>query len=401
MNIGIDIRSLMFGRYSGVGVYTYNLLKNLFEIDSENQYFLFYNSYRDVSTTLPKFEYENVKYCGFQWPNKLFNLKLALFNTPKIDLMLEDYINASTLKAQSTQRQKIDLFFTPNWLFTAFSSYCKNIITIHDLSIFQQRDCFSLKQKLWHKAIKIPKLISSADAVICVSESTKQDILDVFKTPVEKLYVVHEGIEMENFTFDKATPDDIVQKKHKISEKYFLTLSNIDPRKNIDGTIQAFELFKKRNPESEMGLVIGGGRAWNRQYAKKIKNLVEKSPFRQDIRTLGYISERDKVALLRKASAFLFPSFYEGFGLAALEAMLCEVAVVTSQLSSLPEIVENSALLVDPFNIYEITLAMETLTQDTKYRNILRKKGLETSQKFSWQKTATQTKNIFDELLKI
>ena len=237
MNIGIDIRCLMEGHMTGVGEYAYNLLNELFEIDRENNYYLFYNSHKEIEKNIPKYNYSNVSYCKFNYSNKLLNLSFKFFKYPKIDQLI-----------YKQQKVKIDLFILPNINFCAFSKGVKTILTIHDLSFKRFPEFFSLKRKLWHWIINPKKLCQNANQIIAVSESTKKDLIDLYKIDDEKIQVIHSGISPIIKKQDKLAME-LIKSKYNLPDKFILFLGTIEPRKNVIGVIKGFEGF--------MNLIVG------------------------------------------------------------------------------------------------------------------------------------------------
>ncbi len=372
MKIAIDIRCLMGNRYSGVGWYAYNLIKNLLQIDQENEYLLFYNSSKKVD--LPKFDYPNVKYCGFNYPNKLFNLSLNFFNYPKLDLLVGG----------------CDLFFSPNFHFLAVSSKVKLVVTVHDLSFLIYPQFFTLKQRLWHQLILSKKILKRADVVLADSISTKTDLIDLLKIENDKIKVNYLGVEERYFNILSSDDLNRIREKYNLPEKFILCLSTIEPRKNLEASIKAFE-----DLDSDLNLVIAGGNGWKtREVEKMIKN-------NNKIKFIDYIDEIDKPAVYQLATIFLYPSFYEGFGLPLLEAMASGVSVIAGYNSAQVEVVNDCGLLVDPFDINQIKLALENLINNQELRKEFIDEGKKRAKDFSWQKTAERTLEEFKKIKNI
>ena len=179
MKIGIDIRPLMEKPYFGVGEYTFHLLDNLFKIDQKNEYFLFYNSLKSVTENLPKWDYPHVKFIGFRWPNKFFNLSQKFFHLPKVDKLIKG---------------GIDVFFLPNQHFISLSSDCYKVITVHDLTFEQFPEFFTFKRRLWHKLVNLKKLTQEFDKIISVSQSTADDLVNLYGLKRDKIVVIHSGL---------------------------------------------------------------------------------------------------------------------------------------------------------------------------------------------------------------
>lgn len=376
MNIAIDIRCLMNPNYSGVAQYTYNLLDHLFKIDRDNHYKLFYNSSQDISQNLPKFEHPNVEFYGFKYPNKLLNSAFLFLNYPEI----ENMINGS------------DVFFIPNPNFCALSASTRKTITIHDLSFELFPHFFSFKQRLWHKFIRPRHLVEQSNKVIADSHNTKNDLINIYKVEPKKIKVIYPGINHEVYQpIDKTdTKLKSITAKYQLPQKFILYLGTIEPRKNIEGIIEAFNLFKITDTQNEIQLVIAGGRGWKDE---RIYKIAADSPFTDQIHFIGYIPENDKQYIFNLAELFIFPSFYEGFGLPAIEAQACGIPVIAGLNSSFPEIVADSGLLVNPDNINEISWAISQILSNQTLKQTLIDKGLINSQRFSWSSCARETLN--------
>lgn len=383
MKIGIDIRCLMQPNYSGVAEYTYNLLTNLFKIDKDNQYLLFYNSSQDVSGNLPNFSGANIKTIGFNYSNKLLNLGLKFFKYPKIDQLLN----------------QVDIFFMPNLNFIALTKQCKKVITVHDLSFKLFPAFLSKKRRLWHAFINPKKLIASSDKIIAVSANTKNDLINYYKIPEHKIKVIYSGLDHDLYrVIAKNDPQlAVIKKKYQLPDSFLLFLGTLEPRKNIIGLIEAFNLFKAQPSEfANMHLVIAGERGWNYQ---QIFTLAENSPFTKQIFYLDYIKRQDKPYIYNLASLFLFPSFYEGFGFPVLEAQACGLPVIASTNSSFPEILNESACLIKPDHLEEISQTILQIESDPQLKQDLINKGLANVKRFSWPTCAQETLRYFEKLI--
>ncbi|MFA5189002.1 MAG: glycosyltransferase family 1 protein [Patescibacteria group bacterium] len=375
MNITIDIRCLMQANYSGVSEYAFNLLDNLFKIDSQNQYQLFYNSHQDISNNLPDFNYPNVKFFGFKYPNKFFNLGLKLLRYPKIDKILPP----------------ADIFFMPNLNFIALRAGGKKTITIHDLSFDLFPSFFSLKRQLWHKFINPRKLNAGFDKIIAVSDNTKNDLMNLYQLPGQKIKVIHSGLDHNLYKpLDKNDPKFLeIKAKYQLPESFILFLGTLEPRKNLTGIIEAFNLLKNNNSQlADLHLLIAGAPGWN---YKKIFEIANNSPYTKQIFYLDYISRQDKPYLYNLARAFIFPSFYEGFGFPALEAQACGLPVMAANNSAFPEILGDSAFLVNPDHLEEIAASLNEILSNQELKQDLINKGLENAKRFSWEKCAQKT----------
>jgi len=377
MTIGIDIRCLAQGKHTGVEEYTVNLLNSLFGFDKDNEYRLFYNSYKASPEIISGFlKYKNVKLCRFRYPNKVLNSYFRFLKYPKIDKMIGD----------------VDVFFSPNIIFSSLSRNCRRIVTFHDLSFERYPEFFSRKRRLWHKTVTPSRLAKKADEIIAVSDSTKQDLVQLYNIDPKKIKVIYSGIEERFSPVENKEELRRVRKKYNLPEKFILFLGTLEPRKNIEGLILAFDKLKQ---SKNLNLVIAGSKGWLYENIYKTAQKVNSS---DNIKFIGYIDPEGKPALYSLAKLFVYPSFWEGFGFPPLEAMACGTPVITSNVSSLPEVIGEAGLLVDPYNINEIAEAMNQVLQGESLRTNLQKKGIERAREFSWGKTAKETLKVFREL---
>jgi len=377
MRIGIDIRCLLESEPSGVAYYVKNLLQQLFLLDQKNQYFLFYNSYqRQNLSTIKNFShFHNVKICGFRYPNKILNATINFIHYPRIDFLLGG----------------VDIFFAPNLEFISLSQHCKKIVTVHDLSFDLYPEFLSLKRKLWHRFINPKKFICSADKIIAVSHNTKNDLINLYHLPENKISVVHSGLNIINN--DSAVETCHGMSLQKLPKKYILTISTLEPRKNIESLIAAYKQLIKQERFKDYYLCIAGPQGW------KAKNIYAFSRQEEKIRFFGFITDQDKAALYAQASVFVYPSYYEGFGFPPLEALNYGAPVIASMNSSLPEVLGDAALYVNPYDVKEIEFALADILTDEALRKNLFNAGQEQLKKFNWTSAAEKTLAVFNSLI--
>jgi len=368
-NIAIDVRSLMEEKLTGVGEYTFNLLKSLFSIDQQNQYYLFYNKREPYLKHINCLCQDNVTLCEFTYPNKLLNACIKIFKRPFLDSLILSKYN-----------KKADVFFFPNINFLSISPIGKYIITAHDLSFKIFPYFYSLKRRIWHNSIDCRQIFKNAYKIIAVSENTKRDLIDLYNINPNKIKVIHSGVNI-NFSKDKKGQ---IKQKYNLPDKFILGLGTLEPRKNIESLIEAFALLKQKTNFPHK-LVIAGAKGWK---YNEIFNLIQKLKLENEIFFPGYIDIKDKPYIYNLADIFIYPSYYEGFGFPPLEAMACRTPVITSHTSSLTEICENTALFIDPYNINEIYWAIKEILSDNNLRANLIGKGSVQVQKFNWQQTA-------------
>jgi glycosyltransferase involved in cell wall biosynthesis len=380
--------------------YAYNLLKQLFKIDSENKYFLFFNKFGGSSKVLKEFPQikelinkENVKLIGFGFPNKLLNFSLRFLKYPKLDKLIEKKINS-----------KVDIWFSPNPGFVNLSNDCKFILTIHDLSFERYPEFFAgkgnlgigyIRGRFWHKYVGVKKLCCQADKIIAVSESTSADLEDVYGIECRKIKVVYEGTNMNQES--RIKNQESVRQKYDLPEKFILFLGTLEPRKNIAAIIQAFEVLNTKYQIQNTNLVITGKKGWLYDDLFKLAENVGAGHcpgLKDKIKFIGYVDEADKSALYNLASLFVFPSFYEGFGLPPLEAMSCGCPVIASTAFALSEVVGDAGILVDPYNINDLAEAMKLVLNNEELKNRLIQKGIKRAKLFNWERAAQESLKV-------
>ncbi|PJA86941.1 MAG: hypothetical protein CO141_02090 [Candidatus Moranbacteria bacterium CG_4_9_14_3_um_filter_42_9] len=384
MRIGIDVRCLGEGRRTGVEEYTLNLLRTIFETNKENTHILFFNSFRQSKADfLWVKKYKNVKLKKFNYPNKLLNLFFWYFNWPKIDRMIGG----------------ADLIFMPNIMFGSVSKKTKLMVTVHDLSFERYPETFSGRRRFWHIFVNPKKICERADKIITVSESSKNDILDLYGIDTKKIKVIYSGISPRFKVISRNDENLIrVKEKYHLTYKFVLYLGTIEPRKNIKGVIQAYVQMRENAMADEKSyelsnyqLVIAGSAGW---LSEEIFSEIEKFEFKNSIKVINFVDDLDKEFLFNLASLFIYPSFFEGFGFPVLEAMSCGVPVIASNNSSISEIAGDAAILIDPTRPQEISNAMKEVLLTGNLRSILIEKGVVRAKEFNWQKTARSTLNI-------
>ncbi len=379
MRIGIDIRCLVEGKNTGVEEYTVNLLHRLFELDKKNEYVLFINSWHNPKAELAQFgKYKNVSIKQFHIPNKLLNLSFWYLHWPHIDRMLGG----------------VEKFWMPNINFVALSNDTKLILTIHDLSFEIFSETFSFKRKLWHHFINTRGLCKRADKIIAVSDSSKKDIVEYYGIDPAKVERIYNAVAEDIQQLDHNDPHLIaVKEKYHLPFNFIFYLGTIEPRKNIPAIVDAFDRLKSlHNPELEkFKLVVAGGKGWG---VDNIFRKMRNAKSTEDIIFTSCVTNQDKAAVYTLASLFVYPSFFEGFGIPVLEAMRCGVPVVTSNVSSLPEVVGDGAVMVDPDNPDEIYLAMKELLLNKDFYQQMKNKGLRQSIRFNWMTSARELLTI-------
>ncbi|MFW5888622.1 MAG: glycosyltransferase family 4 protein [Patescibacteria group bacterium] len=382
-NIGIDIRTLMDKQYSGVPEHTLNLIDNILKTEEKekkgNKYKLFYNSAKDVEERIPRFKSSEVEISKLNYPNKIFNYLLQkTLKYPKIDKILD-----------------VNVFLMPHINFAALSPDCRSVLTVHDISFLRYPEFFSARKNFWHYMINVKKMINSFDKLVSVSNNTKHDIIDICGVKEDKVEVVYPGLDKGLYRRLDAKTCEPIKKKYQLKNKFILYIGTLEPRKNIEGLIESFNIFCKKRERADCDLVIAGGKGWK---SEKIIKKWKSSEYKGRIKFLGYIPRQDKPLLYNAASVFAYPSFYEGFGFPPLEAMACGTPVLTSFSSSLAEVAGESAFLVDPYNSNKIACYLDILMKDENLRQKLRLEGSETVKKYNWEDTAQNYIELMENL---
>jgi len=379
MTILIDIRPLMDARYSGVSEYIFRLLNALFKIDDKNQYILLYNSFSNVRE--PKFDFANVKIVRKKIPNRILNYPLLwLLRRPRFD----KWVN-----------EKVDIFFMPHINYMAVSKNVKTILAVHDISFLVEPRFFSWWKNLWHTFVMIKQLVKRFDRIVVFSNHTKQDLMALCKVEENKISVIHSGID-ESFVEYLKDDNKITElkKKYNLEKPFILFLATLEPRKNVEGLVLAFNELKKKEA-NDLQLVLAGGRGWK---SGPIFKLIASSPYKNDIKVLDYVEESERPTLYNAAEIFAYPSFYEGFGFPPLEAMACGTPVVAAGVSSLPEIIGNAGILIDPYNPNSIALGIEQILENKELAQDLKRKGLEQAKQFNWETSAMHYLELFAKM---
>ena len=379
MKIGIDVSKTAIGIKDGINNYVHNLVKYLARIDKTNRYIL----YPFFTHTLPP-KYEKA-YCP-----ENDNFKLKFNNWPK---WLVRYLWFKLKKNKKLLLGRVDVLHSSCW--EAFEyPYGKLIATIYDVSFlthpqFHEPHNIALANDGCLSAVKY------ADKIIAISENTKKDIIKYFPCDPEKIKVIYLGADERFKVYDKAETDAVLS-KYNINKKYIFNAGSIEPRKNLIGLIKAYHSLPGTLKE-EYDLIITGSQGW---LNSDIYNTVKILGLGDKIRFTGPVPDEDLPYLYNGATIFVYPSFYEGFGLPVLEAMQCGCPVITSDVSSLPEVAGNAALLVDPEDIDDIKNSMNKLLTDEGLRKRLSIKGLEQAGNFSWDKCARETLEVYEDLFK-
>ena len=367
MRIAIDAHSVGTG-LGGNETYATNLIEALGEIDSVNQYTLYVT------------RREAVERFTNRWPN--FTARLTLPHTPVIRIPL-------TLSAE-LRRNPVDVLHVQ---YTAPPFVpCPIVSTIHDLAFehlpqtFKRRSWMQLRLTVRHTARRAAQIITDSDY-------SRRDIIDTYRIAPERVTVIPVAASKRFAPVTDEVEMSRVRRLYGIESDYILAVGSIQPRKNLIRLMAAYANLRRRSTQGKLPrLVLVGKCAW---LFDETLSTIKELEVDQLVTLTGYVPEGDLPALYSGALCFVYPSYFEGFGLPPLEAMKCGAAVIVGNQTSLPEVVGDAALLVDPFKVDDISSAIERVIVDSNLRSQLRAKGLERAELFDWRETARKTLAVY------
>ncbi|MBI3304845.1 glycosyltransferase family 4 protein [Candidatus Parcubacteria bacterium] len=383
MRLGVDLRVLVRGTLTGVEEYTLELLQALLALPDGPAITGFYNAWRRAPVPRELSGHPKLSLRIGSVPNRLFAISSTFLNRPQLDQWLGG----------------AEIVWSPHFLAAAVSPRARRVITFHDLSFERYPEFFPRRRRLWHWSQKPRQQAQAASRLIAVSHSTKADLVNLYRVAPDKVAVVHSGLASHFRPLDPADPQVVsVRKRYELTRPFVLFLGTLEPRKNVSGLIRAFDSLVRSGPETfrDLELVLAGTLGW---YAGGIFAAARASPVRRRIRFLGFVPPEHKAALYSAATVFVYPSFFEGFGFPPLEAMACGTPTICSHVASLPEVVGDGALMVDPWRQDELKCAMELVLVDSHRAQELRRRGLAQAKKFSWPRAAAATLRVFEETL--
>ncbi len=369
MRIGIDAHAIG-SQTAGNETYIKNLIEALAALDAENEYVLFF--------THPE--------AARSWQGRFPNFRVCLVRPHT------RYVRIPLSLPLAAWRMGVDLlhvqYVAPPVCPVPF------VVTIHDLS-FEHLPQFYTPRERWLFQRAIRYTAQRAAKILTVSEYSARDILAMYRVPSDRVVVTPEGVSPHFAPVRESERLQAVRARYGIAREYILSVGSLQPRKNLVRLIQAYIHLRRRDEEVEHQLVIVGKKGW---LYGDIFRAAQQSPFSRDILFTGYVPEEDLPALYSGATVFVYPSIFEGFGLPVLEAMACGVPVITSHSSSLPEVVGEAALMVNPYDERAIEGALAQLLWDEALRRELSERGLRRARQFSWRRTAELTLRVYEEV---
>ncbi len=270
------------------------------------------------------------------------------------------------------------------------------VVTVHDVSFLEHPEYFT-RGRAWQLKMTVGRTVRRAARILTGTEVARASILKVYGDLEEdKVVVVPYAAASEFRPVSREAAARAVEERHGLGGPFILSVGDIQPRKNQIGLIQAFAKLVKGYPQLKHQLVLVGKPTW---FAAKVAEAARESGVGERIRFLGFVQDAELLPLYNACDVFVFPSFYEGFGLPVLEAMACGRAVVCSEASALPEVVDGAALLFDPYGVEEMVRAIADILVDGELRGRMERLGLQRAAQFSWQKTASRTLEVFHEVM--
>lgn len=354
MRIGVDARPLTVPTF-GIGRYTRELLDRLIAMAPEHDWFL----YADRPILDPPIS-TNVTLRSFSKHNRIFSLARTQFTF-----------------SHWAELDKLDLYWSPRHHLPLFlNQKIKQLVTVHDI-VWRKYPHTMQPMNLFVEGLLMPSSLSNADKIIAVSNATKRDLVESLAIIDAKVEVIHEA----------ATRVLDLDPPREIEVEYFFFVGTHEPRKNLDRLLEAFEIY--RSSGGRLQLVIAGDEGWGAG-----GHIGEDS----GVQSLGYVSDERLNGLMTHATALVFPSLYEGFGLPLLESIQRGVPVITSNVSSMPEVAGDAGLLVDPLDVNSIASGMLEMGDPAK-RNFYAPRCDAQSKKFSWGKSAKSTLDVIESLV--
>jgi len=354
MKICIDIQSVI-AHQTGVARYTLELVKGLSEICGKDDVVLSYFNFLGKYKGPENFSNKPIRIM----PGRIYNQLWKRLHFPPYNWLAGDY----------------DVYHFPNFCLPPLN-HGKSIITVHDLAFMRYPEYIEPKN-LAFLMQEIPRSLQNANKIIAVSDFTKNELVEIFKVDPSKVNVIYEGID-ESFK-------KVEKKKLNLPDSYILFVGTLEPRKNIEGLIQAFNICRPKGHK----LLVAGEKGW---LFDGIFKIVKELGLEEDVLFLGYVPQEDLPELYSRAKVLVFPSFYEGFGFPPLEAMACGVPVVSTKF----EVLGDTARFIDPKNPKDIAKGIEDVLKSPEgWVN----KGLDHVKRFTWERTAQQTLELYKSLI--
>lgn len=358
----------------GIGRYIRELMRALARIDGATAYRLFVAG---TEADLPTPPGENFTYTPAGLSSEWF---ARLWHRARLPLPIERWTGP------------VGLLHAPDFTLPPVRKGTRTLLTVHDLSFIRAPETAVPGLRTYLNRV-VPRSVQRADHILADSEATQQDLIDLYNTPAEKISVLYSGVDAQFKPVDDAAELRRVREKYGVGDgPYIFSVGTVQPRKNYGRLAEALH----RLDRPDLSLVIAGGKGW---LDDPLYEQIEALGLRDRVIFTGFAADDELPALYSAARVFAFPSVYEGFGLPPLEAMACGVPVVSSDASSLPEVVGEAGLLVDPLDVDALAGMLERALDDETLRADLRARGLARAARFSWVESARQLRAHYDNLL--
>ncbi len=362
---------------AGIGNYVRSLLDAMLAADHENNYTLITSGRPTRERPFPTAP--NVRGRRVPLPGRCLNMLWYRLRAP---------LPANLFTG------KIDIYHGPDFVLPPLSKSIRKVVTIHDLAFLKHPE-YAVPSLADYLKKVVPESVAAADVVAAVSQDSARTLMDHFGTPLEKIMIIPNGLRPH---FRRITDPILLgatANKFGLKHPLVLGVGTLQPRKNHMGLIKAFHQAQSDKRQRPAMLALAGGHGW---LYEETKQLVADLKLEKKVRFLGPVNDLELTILYSLADVFAFPSFYEGFGVPPIEAMACGAPVITSNTSSLPEVVGDAALTIDPHNTDELAKAITRLIGDEKLREELRQRGYKRAQMYTWPKSAQKMLDIYQRL---
>ena len=368
MRIGIDARKL---HDFGIGTYIRNLLRELAQMDHDTEYVILVR------------------------PDDEAGVRALGENFRPVKLTAGNYSFAEQIRIpQALTREKVDLFHAPHYVLPPLVR-CPSVVTIHDCIHLMFPQYLPNRWALAYARTSISLAAKRATRVLTVSESSKRDIQKFVDIPAGKIDVIYNSFDPRFGVEPNEEAVSRVRERYQLHADFVLYAGNVKPHKNLERLIEAFQVVRKRGLDNLKLVLIGDDIS---KYTA-LRRAVHRHQLHNYVRFLGYLPEETLAVMYRLAGVFVFPSLYEGFGLPPLEAMASGTPVVTSNVSSLPEVAGDAAVLVNPYDADAIADGLYRVLTDQNLRSELRRRGPERARHFSWESSVRRVREIYGQVL--
>ncbi len=363
MKIAIDIRDAVKQK-TGKGWYVYNMVGEILSLDRENSYILYSNAKKNPFTGFENARLKHIEASAAKWHFKVI---------------------------KDLKEEGVDLFFAPtSYIIPAFApKNLRVIITVHDLVAFLFPATHDTKAMIVER-LTLRRALKRVSDVFVVSENTKKDLLKKFKFREKKIHLT--PCAASQVFSGPVTEEELAEfkKEKNLPDNFLLAVGTLEPRKNISTLIKSFVNVKKWHPDYK--LVLAGKKGWKYD---QIESTLKKYNMEKEVIFPGYLKDGELKKMYKLAKVFVFPSLYEGFGIPPLEAMASGCPVISSNLSSMPEVIGDAGILIDPTNAYKLADAISGLIENDNVRNMMIERGYRQAEKFTWEASARAALNVF------